>query len=218
MSRDNEKFVHRLAGELFELRKARRMTQRELAARSGIQQAEISRLEAGSSNPTLSTIAALAFALDAELSLVAQERKRLARRPSKVSRKPTKFLCLICAATLMEQMTKAEAERHLAEYRVFTSRLRKRGQLMECNRLLPAEAATTVRVRKGKVSISDGPFAETKELVGGYFVIEARDRAEAVRVASGIPGARIGCVEVRPIAEDRATLRALGLVAAPTVG
>jgi hypothetical protein len=110
----------------------------------------------------------------------------------------------------------AGAERHLAQYRVFTDRLRRRGQLVACNRLLPAGTATTVRVRTGKVSITDGPFAETKELVGGYFVIEARDRAEAVRVASGIPGARIGCVEVRPIAEDPATLRALGLVAAST--
>jgi hypothetical protein len=61
------------------------------------------------------------------------------------------------------------------------------------------------------VSQSDGPFAETKELIGGYFLIEAKDRSEAVRIAARIPGARIGCVEVRPIADDPGTLRALGL-------
>ncbi len=74
-------------------------------------------------------------------------------------------------------------------------------------------AATTVRVRKGKVSTTDGPFAETKEQLGGYYVIEAKDLNEAIQVAARIPGARIGCVEVRPIAEDARTLRVLGLVA-----
>jgi hypothetical protein len=126
------------------------------------------------------------------------------------------FLCLICAETLMEQMSAVEAKRHLAQYRLLTDDLRKRGQLAGCNRLLPAETATTVRVRKGKVSITDGPFAETKELIGGYFLVEARDRAEALRIAARIPGARIGCVEVRPIADDPGTLHALGLVAPST--
>jgi hypothetical protein len=135
------------------------------------------------------------------------------RRVANARTKPTKFLCLICAEKLLERMSQAEAGRHLAQYRVLTDHLRKQGQLIGCNRLLPAETATTVRVRKGKVSTTDGPFAETKELVGGYFVIEARDRAEAIRVAARIPGARIGCVEVRPIADDPDTLRALGLVA-----
>jgi hypothetical protein len=67
-----------------------------------------------------------------------------------------------------------------------------------------------VRVRNGKVSTTDGPFAETKEQLGGYYVIEARDLNEAILVAAKIPGARIGSVEVRPIAEDAATLRVLG--------
>ena len=65
-------------------------------------------------------------------------------------------------------------------------------------------------MRDGKVSTTDGPFAETKEQFGGYYVIEARDLNEAVRVAAKIPGARFGCVDVRPIAEDAQTL-ALGL-------
>ena len=77
----------------------------------------------------------------------------------------------------------------------------------------PPSAATTVRVRKGKVAITDGPYAETKEQLGGYYLIEARDLNEAIQVASRIPGARIGYVEIRPVAEDARTLRALGLAA-----
>jgi len=67
-----------------------------------------------------------------------------------------------------------------------------------------------VRVRGGSTSTTDGPFAETKEQLGGYYVIEARDLNEAILVASRIPGASIGSVEVRPIADDEATRRALG--------
>ena len=68
-----------------------------------------------------------------------------------------------------------------------------------------------MRVRDGKLSTTDGPFTETKEQLGGYYVIEARDLNDAIRVAARIPGARIGCVEVRPIADDAVTLHALGL-------
>ena len=67
-----------------------------------------------------------------------------------------------------------------------------------------------MRVRNGRVSITDGPFAETKEQFGGYYVIDARDLNEAVQIAAKIPGARYGSVELRPIAEDAQT-RALGL-------
>jgi len=66
-------------------------------------------------------------------------------------------------------------------------------------------------VRDGKVSTTDGPFIETKEHLGGYYVIEARNLTEAVQMAARIPGAKKGCVEVRPIAEDERTLQALGL-------
>jgi hypothetical protein len=121
-----------------------------------------------------------------------------------------KYLCLICAETVMEQMTEADAEKHYEEYSEFTEAIRGSGHFLECNRLQPPDAAITVRVRKGKVTTTDGPFAETKEQFGGYYVIEAKDLNEAIQVASRIPGARIGCVEVRPIAEDERTLRALG--------
>jgi hypothetical protein len=125
-----------------------------------------------------------------------------------------KYLCLICADTFMERMAEDERRRHFEEYREFTDELRARGQLVAVNRLQPPETATTVRVRNGRVSTTDGPYAETKEQSGGYYVIETRDLNEALRVASRIPGARYGCVEVRPIAEDPLTVDALGLRAA----
>jgi len=122
-----------------------------------------------------------------------------------------RFLCLICAEKVMEHMEQADADRHYEDYRRFTDTLRESGHLVACNRLLPPEAATTVRVRQGRISTTDGPFTETKELIGGYYVIDARDREEAVQIAARIPGAWFGCVEVRPIAEDEQTVRALGL-------
>jgi hypothetical protein len=76
--------------------------------------------------------------------------------------------------------------------------------------LQPPATAVTVRVRNGKIGTTDGPFAETKEQFGGYYLIEARDLNEAIQVASRIPGARMGCVEVRPVAEDERTIRTLG--------
>lgn len=124
-----------------------------------------------------------------------------------------KFLCLICAEKVMEQMPAADATRHFEEYREFTEAIRESGHYVGCNRLLPPQAATTVRVRQGKIAVTDGPYAETKEQLGGYYVIDAADRNEAIEVAARIPGAWIGCVEVRPIAEDEQTLDALGFLA-----
>jgi len=125
-----------------------------------------------------------------------------------------KFLCLICAEKVMEQMPEADAEQHYRDYAEFTESIRRSGHFIGCNRLLPPGAATTLRVRKGKTSTTDGPWVETKEQLGGYYVIKARDLEEAIRVAAKIPGAWIGCVEVRPIAEDARTLHALGFAAA----
>jgi hypothetical protein len=121
-----------------------------------------------------------------------------------------KYLCLICAEKVMEQMPDADAESHFEDYAEFTREIRGSGHYIGCNRLLPAATATTVRVRKGRVTTTDGPFAETKEQLGGYYLIEARDLSEAIRIAARIPGASIGCVEVRAVAEDERTLRAIG--------
>ena len=120
-----------------------------------------------------------------------------------------KFLCIICAEKVMEHMKPADAEKHYGEYADYIRSIRASGHYLGCNRLLPPDTARTVRVRDGKVTTTDGPFAETKELFGGYFLIEARNMDEATRVASGIPGARFGCVEVRPVAEDTQTLEML---------
>jgi hypothetical protein len=120
-----------------------------------------------------------------------------------------KYLCLICAETVMEMMPEADAAKRYEEYRAFTDSIKQSGHFVSANRLQPVQTATTLRVRNGQVTVTDGPFAETKEQFGGYYVIAARDLNEAIQVAAKIPGARYGCVELRPIAEDAQTL-ALG--------
>jgi hypothetical protein len=121
-----------------------------------------------------------------------------------------KYLCLISAARVMEQMSPDEAANHYEEYRQFTDAIRTSGHYVSCNRLLPPDAAVIVRVRHGETLVTDGPYAETKEQMGGYFVVEAVDMNEAIQIASRIPGARFGSVEVRPVAEDAQTIAALG--------
>jgi hypothetical protein len=125
-----------------------------------------------------------------------------------------KFICLICADTMMEHMSEAVAKKHFDDYRVFIEETRRSGHYVDCSRLQLPSTAKTVKVRDGKVSITDGPYAETKEQLGGFFTLEAKDMAEAVGIAARIPGAWHGCVEVRPIAEDTQTLTAQGLAAA----
>ncbi len=121
-----------------------------------------------------------------------------------------KFLCLICAEQMMEDLEPADRAGHFGEYQAFTEAIRREGHFVSANRLLPAATAKTVRVRDGRASVTDGPFAETRELLGGYYLIDAPDMAAALAVAARIPGAQRGCVEVRPIADDAQT-RALGL-------
>jgi hypothetical protein len=163
----------------------------------------------------------VALPLEAPLIAASQLPGRLSiRRPAKrlcgvpvhsaAEENAMKYLCLICAETLMEQMPDADAEKHYEDYTRFTREIRASGHFVGVNRLLPPSAAVTLRVRHGKVLTTDGPYAETKEQLGGYYVLEARDLNEAIQLASRIPGARIGCVEVRPVAEDARTLRALG--------
>lgn len=123
-----------------------------------------------------------------------------------------KYLCLICAETVMEHMTDAAAADHYREYAEFTDDIKHNGHFVSANRLKPVDTAVTVRVRNGQVQVNDGPFAETKEQFGGYYVIEARDLNEAIQVAAKIPGARYGSVEIRPVADDAQT-RALGFEA-----
>jgi hypothetical protein len=122
-----------------------------------------------------------------------------------------KYLCIICAEKVMEHLEPGDAERHFQEYARFTEDIRRSGHFVDGNRLMPADTATTVRVRDGRITATDGPFAETKEVFGGYYLIEARDLNEAILVAARIPGAARGSVEVRPVADDEQTRRVLGL-------
>jgi len=113
-----------------------------------------------------------------------------------------KYLCLIYqdeSAAL--KLPRAEAEKIHGDYLAFTDEIKKSGCLLGNQGLQPTQTAITVRVRNGKVTTTDGPFAETKEQLGGYFLIEARDLNEAIQIAAKIPSARFGSIEVRPVWE-----------------
>jgi hypothetical protein len=113
-----------------------------------------------------------------------------------------RYLCLIYDQDERRgAMTKSEAEAFSGEYFAFTDAIRQSGHFLAGEALQPIQTATTVRVRNGKVSTTDGPFAETKEQLGGFYLINARDLNDAIQVASKIPTARVGSVEVRPIME-----------------
>ena len=113
-----------------------------------------------------------------------------------------KYLCLV----YLEEKTFNALPRNerLAlsdEAMAYCQELQKVGQLIAASPLHPVETATTVRVRNGKATTTDGPFAETKEQLGGFLLIDVRDLNDAIRVASKFPAARIGSVEVRPVKE-----------------
>ena len=110
-----------------------------------------------------------------------------------------KFLCLIhLNEKELDAMPADEMNSLNARHLEFNSGLRKTGHFIEAEALEPAAAMARVRVRKGKTSVTDGPFAETKEIVAGFYLIEARDLHEATEIASRIPSATLGTVEVRP--------------------
>jgi hypothetical protein len=111
-----------------------------------------------------------------------------------------KYLCLIYQdESVTQKLPKADAEKIHGEYLAFTDEIKKSGRLLGNNGLQPTHTATTVRVRNGKVTTTDGPFAETKEQLGGYYLIEAGDLSEAIQTAAKIPSARFGSIEIRPI-------------------
>ncbi len=98
-------------------------------------------------------------------------------------------------------LNEAEREQCYRDSTQFTHELNANGQYLDAAPLHPTATATSVRVRDGKRLITDGPFAETREQLGGYFLIEARDLDEALGIASRVPGAKFGTVEVRPLVE-----------------
>jgi hypothetical protein len=113
-----------------------------------------------------------------------------------------KYLCLIYQEEVrIASLPKAELETMHHEYVAFTEDITKSGHYLGSHGLQPSGTASTVRVRNGKISTTDGPFAETKEQLGGYYLIEAGDFDEAIRIAARIPSARVGVIEVRPVRE-----------------
>jgi hypothetical protein len=97
-------------------------------------------------------------------------------------------------------MSQADIGTMMAEYQAFSQSLKDSGQYIAGQQLQPTRTATSVRVRDGKRLVTDGPFAETREQLGGYYVIEAKDLDEAIGFASRVPSARSGTIEVRPLA------------------
>jgi len=110
-----------------------------------------------------------------------------------------KYMLLIY--TDEQAWTDAEREQCYVESTQLTHELHAKGQYLSANPLHPVSTATSVRVRNGKRLVTDGPFAETREQLGGYFLVEAKDLDEALDIAARIPGARKGTVEVRPVLE-----------------
>ena len=111
-----------------------------------------------------------------------------------------KYLCLAYEEEKkLDDLSRDEWDALRGETLAYVETLRKSGHLVLTNALQSARKAATVRVRSGRLSVIDGPYAETKEQLGGFFLIEAKDRDEAIELASRWPSARLGSIEVRPI-------------------
>jgi hypothetical protein len=112
------------------------------------------------------------------------------------------YLCLVYhEEATIDALPASEYDAIVAETLAYREELRRGGHYITSSPLHPVHTATTIRVRDGKMSITDGPFAETREQLGGFYLIEARDLDEAIRLASKMPPARVGSIEVRPLKE-----------------
>jgi hypothetical protein len=110
------------------------------------------------------------------------------------------YLCLVyLEETALNAMPEGEFNAFSDEHVAVDEELKKSGHSIAAEALQPVHTATTVRVRDGRLFVTDGPFAETKEQLLGFYLIEAEDRNEAIRVAARIPAARVGSIEIRPI-------------------
>ncbi|QID19208.1 YciI family protein [Nitrogeniibacter mangrovi] len=108
-----------------------------------------------------------------------------------------KYLCLVYAdESLLHSLPDSPED---TECQAYADQVAASGRMLAAQALEPVATASTVRMRAGKLSITDGPFAETKEQLTGFYLIEARDLNEAIALAADIPAARVGCVEVRPV-------------------
>jgi hypothetical protein len=113
-----------------------------------------------------------------------------------------RYLCLIYdEEKKIATMSKGEQDAFMGEYFAFTEDIKKSGHYIGGEALQPVGTATTVRMRSGKMSATDGPFAETKEQLGGFYLINAKDLNDALQIAAKIPSSKTGTIEVRPIQE-----------------
>ena len=113
-----------------------------------------------------------------------------------------KYLCLIYGDEKQwQKFPKDVQDKYMSEYMAFSDSIKKSGQFVGANQLQPTHTATIVRSRNGKISTTDGAYVETKEQLGGYYLIEAKDLNHALQVASRIPSAKSGSIEVRPVVE-----------------
>jgi len=111
-----------------------------------------------------------------------------------------KYLCLVYSQeTDLAGLSQTEYDKLVADHGALNDALRKSGHFVAANALEPVRTATTLQVRNGKLSATDGPFAETKEQLAGFYLIDARDLDDALQVAAKIPAIRFGTVEVRPV-------------------
>ena len=119
-----------------------------------------------------------------------------------------KYLLLCChEEKKVDSMSKSECDAIMEETVAYCEALKKSGHLIGVEALESIQTAMTVRLRNGKLSVTDGPFAETKEQLGGYFLISARDLNEAVQVASKFPSVRFGTIEMRPVRDFQLSSR-----------
>jgi hypothetical protein len=107
-----------------------------------------------------------------------------------------------------EKLSEAERQPLYAEFRQLRQKLVSTGQFLDGSQLQPTSVATSIRLRDGKRLVTDGPFAETREQLGGFFLVEAKSREEAVDLAAQIPVARVGTIEVRELVERPAPAQA----------
>jgi hypothetical protein len=119
-----------------------------------------------------------------------------------------KFMLVIYNdATLYDALPQSEADGMMRECLSHADELRRDGQLKQSQMLEGAETAKSVRIRNGRTKVTDGPFSEAKEVLGGFNLIEAKDMDEAIRIAAEFPWARTGCVEIRPVRDIEAVRR-----------
>jgi hypothetical protein len=114
---------------------------------------------------------------------------------------PHKMKYMLLVYSDEQAWTDAERQHCYAESTELAHQLKAHGQLLATSPLQPVSTATSIQVREGKRLITDGPFAETREQLGGYYLIDAKDLDEAIAVAASVPGARKGTVEIRPVLE-----------------